>query len=522
MTTAAAGPTAYPATLRGVVDRDWRARFRLTVLVYCGLCTAIISSLGVLLIPTIAHAQHVSLSSAQWVLTVNLLVGAISTPVVGRLADGPRPRRVLIGMLIGVLAGSVLCAVPGSFPQLLVGRALQGLTYGIIPVTITLARRHLPAEQVRRGVGALSVTAATGIGLGYPFTGLIAEHLSYRVAFWVAALFSGSALTLAPLVIPGTAPAESVRRRRDLTGWLLRSAAFGSGAVVPGGLVAVPESPAPGPAGAARFDVVGTFLLALGLGAALLGLSETSDWGWVSAPVLGLLLGAAVVLTAWARWELHTPAPLVRLSLLRHPDVAVANLAALGLGTSMYIGFAAVGQLGQTPRSTGYGLGLSVFVAGCVIMPLSIGSQLASRVAAALAGRVGPRSLLPIGALFVVAANAELALRHGSLVELLVAMMLFGFGIGTTFAAMPGMILGAVPAAEVGSATSFNQVLRTIGGSIGSAITGAVLAMHTSGGLPVDSGYRNTFALSSAISGLLLLALLIERLRGRRENGRTG
>src|SRR6201999_707935 len=178
----------------------------------------------------------------------------------------------------------------------LVGRALQGLTYGIIPVTITLARRHLPAQEGRRGVGALSVTAATGIGLGYPFTGLIAEHLSYRVAFWVAALFAGSALTVVPLLIPSGAPAQTARRRPEVTAWLLRTAAFGSGVVVPGGAVAVPDRPLRAERAAARFDVVGTVLLALGLGSALLGLSQSSDWGWGSAQVLGLLLTAVIVL----------------------------------------------------------------------------------------------------------------------------------------------------------------------------------------------------------------------------------
>ena len=504
--------------LRGRSTSLQRERFRLAVLVYCGLCTSIISSLGVLLIPTIGREQHVSLSSAQWVLTVNLLVGAISTPVMGRAADGRHPRRVLLSMLVGVLVGSVLCAVPGTFPQLLCGRALQGLTYGIIPVTMTLARRHLPADQVRRGVAALSVTAATGLGLGYPFTWIIAEHLDYRVAFWVAAILSGSALLVAPVFIPGNPSQRGARP--DLTGWLLRTAALGSGVVVPGGPVAAPERRVSAPAERSRFDVLGTLLLALGLGSGLLGLSESADWGWTSARVLGLLAVSFVMLVVWALWELHYDSPLVRLDLMRNPDIAVANLAGLGLGTSMYIGFAAVGQLAQTPRSTGYGLGLSVFVAGCVIMPLSIGSQLASRVSAALSSRVGPRTLLPIGALFVAAANMQLALAHGHLAELLIGMSLFGFGIGSTFAAMPGMIIGTVPTAEVGSATSFNQVLRTIGGSIGSAITGAVLAMHLRGGQPVDSGYRNTFALSAVICTVLLIALLLHPLAARRRRHR--
>jgi len=233
-----------------------RPRVLLPALIYCGLCLALISSLGVLLIPTIASAQHVSLASAEWVLTINLLVGAVSTPVLGRIADGPHPRRVLVFMLCSVLAGSLVAATAASMPQLLFGRALQGLCYGIIPITITLARRHLPAHEVGRGVAALSVTAATGLGLGYPFTGIVAEHLDYRVAFWVAAGFSASALCLVPYAIPGSSP----RERRDNTGvvaWLLRSAALGSGVVVPGGPVAAPAPAHPRRRGG-TFDVVGT------------------------------------------------------------------------------------------------------------------------------------------------------------------------------------------------------------------------------------------------------------------------
>jgi len=219
---------ATPALVPRTAEVPLRQRALLPVLIYCGLCLAVISSLGVLLIPTIAHAQHVSLAAAQWMLTLNLLVGAISTPVLGRIADGPHPRRVLIGMLICVLVCSLLAATSSAFPQLLVGRALQGLAYGIIPITITLARRHLPGDRVGPGIAALSVTAATGIGLGYPFTGIVAEHLDYRVAFWVAAGFSASALAMVPWAIPGSAPRE---RRPDVIAWLLRSAAFGSGAV---------------------------------------------------------------------------------------------------------------------------------------------------------------------------------------------------------------------------------------------------------------------------------------------------
>jgi MFS family permease len=266
------------------------------------------------------------------------------------------------------------------------------------------------------------------------------------------------------------------------------------------------------------FDVIGTLLLALGLGSLLVGLSESPEWGWGSAKVLGLLAAAVLVFGCWAWWELRAPAPLVRLDLLRNPEVAVANMAAVGLGVSMFIAFAAVGQLAQTPHSTGYGLGLTVFMAGVVITPLSIGSQIASRVGAVLTRRLGVRPLLMLGAAFVIVASSALALRHDRLWELMAAMTLFGFGIGSTFAAMPTLIISSVPVAEVGSATSFNQVLRTIGGSIGSAITGAVLAMQLKDGFPLDSEYRDTFAISALLCTVLFLALLFDAVRARRRS----
>jgi MFS family permease len=449
-----------------------RARLVLPVLVYCGMCTAVISSLGVLLIPTIAAAQDVSLASAQWILTASLLVGAVATPVLGRCSDGPRRRLVLVAALAVVLAGSVLAATATTFPQLLAGRALQGVTYGIIPVTMSLAREYLPADRVRAGVAALSVTAATGIGLGYPVTGLIAEHLDFRVAFWAAVAFVLPGLLGALVVLPADPPASARLRPTQ------------------------------------RFDAAGALLLAAALSAGLLGLSQSARWGWGSTRILALLVGSAVLFAVWACWELRVPAPLIRLDLLRHGDVLLANVTALGLGIAMFVGFSAISRLAQTPESTGYGLGLSVFVAGCVILPLSIGSQVASRFARVVSARIGDTAMLPMGAVFVTVANAGLIARHERLWELLAAMALFGLGIGTAWASMPALIVAAVPGSEVGSATAFNTVLRTIGGSIGSAVTGAVLALHTgANGLPTDSGYRATFALSAAACGVVLVGL---------------
>ncbi len=458
------------------------SRFLLPTLVYCGLSTAVISSLGVLLIPTIAEAQDVSLPAAQWILTVNLLVGSVATPVLGRLADGGHPRRVLLGTLTAVVVGSVLAATATNFGVLLAGRALQGMTYGIIPVTMTLAREHLPAPRVRHGIAALSVTAATGIGLGYPITGAIAEYLDYRVAFWLAVVIAGTALAVVPFVVPGSD-------------------------------VEVAQRP--------PFDVIGTVLFTAALGAVLLGLSEGSRWGWDSPAVLALFGGSGSAFAVWVWWELRVPAPLIRLDLLRHADVRLAQTAAFGFGMSMYAAFAAVSQLAQIPKSTGYGLGLSAFAAGLVILPLSLASQIASRLSQLLARRVGQHAILPLAALAGVVANVGLIRYHDRTWELLIAMALLGAGLGVAWAAMPTLLLGSVPAGELGSATALNHVLRSAGGAVATAALAALLAASATGGVPGDGGYQATFALSASICAVLGMWLIVRAFQVGIEPGRA-
>jgi MFS family permease len=112
----------------------------------------------------------VSLSTGKWLLTIMLLTGALVTPVMGRLPDGPRQRDVILFALVCVVAGCVLAAVSENFAELILGRGLQGVGLGILPVAMAIARRHLAPEQARRTIATLSVTTAIGVGLGYPVT----------------------------------------------------------------------------------------------------------------------------------------------------------------------------------------------------------------------------------------------------------------------------------------------------------------------------------------------------------------
>ncbi|WP_235734595.1 MFS transporter [Nocardioides alcanivorans] len=456
---------------------DERSRL-VPALIYSALCTAIVSSLGMLLVPSIAADMDVSVSTAQWMLTVNLLVGAIATPVMGRLSDGPHKKRLLLVSLVVILIGSVTAATAPNFTVFLIGRGLQGLTYGIVPMTIALARRYVEPSRVQSSISTLSVTVASGIGIGYPLTGIIAGETSFRLAFWFASIFVLTAIVVVVRVIP--------EGPDDLA----------------------PRIP---------FDFGGAALLGLGLGALLLGIGEGENWGWTSTPTAGVLSAAVVLLAAWVRVEWRSSHPLINLRVLRSPDVLLANGTAIGLGCALYIGLSVGSLVAQAPADTGYGMALPVFWAGFVMLPLSVGSMTANRVVRRLATRISLATLLPVGAALMTVAAALLWMAHTELWELLVGMLLFGFGMGASYAAMPALIARSVAAEELGSSVSFNQVLRTVGSSFGTAISGAILAAHMApSGHATNGGITATFGLGAALCVVVLVALLLNAAQRRR------
>lgn len=457
--------------------RCGRRRALVPVLISLGMLVAVVSSLGAPLVPTIAAEEHVSLTDAQWSLTVTLLVGAVVTPVMGRLGDGPRRRAVILGALAAVLAGCALAALPLGFGWLLAGRALQGLGLGLTPLAIATARDALPPERSRPAVAMLSVTTVAGVGLGYPVTGVIAQSLGLHAGYWFGAGVSAAALVAAALVLPPS-----------------------------------PERAAP------RLDVPGALLLGGALAGLLLALSEAELWGWSSGRLLGLAGISALLLGSWIVHELRTAHPLVDLRLLGSRTVLTADLAALVAGVGMYLLVSLVTRFVQTPRDAGYGFGASVAVTGLVLLPFSLAGAAAGRIVPAPARRAGPALVLPVGFAVSLISVLAFAAARGQLWELFAVMTVAGFGIGWIFALLPGLVVGAVPARETGSAMSFNQVLRYVGYSTGSVLSAAVLQAHTATGrtLPTGDGYGTAALLACGVWLAMIVVTAVLPPRRRR------
>jgi MFS family permease len=444
-----------------------RTRALVPTLVLVGGLVAIVSSLGALLIPSIAQADHVSLSTAQWLLTAALLTGALATPIMGRLADGPRQRDVILVALAVVLVGCVLAAVSNTFIVVVAGRALQGFGLGLLPVTMAIARRHLSVEKAGRTIATLSITVAVGGGLGYPLTGLITQVVNFHAAFWFGAITVGLALAGAAVILP-------------------------------------PRSTAP----ARRFDTPGAVTLSLAVVGLLVVLSEGGHWGWTSATSLSIMAASLVALVVWVCLELRTDDPLVELRQVRNRSVLTADISGFLICVAMYLFLPILIEFVQVPTLEGYGFGASLIVSSLVFLPLSVTTFVASRFLGPYERRFGTRSMIPFGSVIFAASTLFFALEHGSLWEAFAASGLAGLGVGLTFAAMPGFIVRAVPRSETGSATGFYQVLRNIGLSTGSALGAAILVAFTHPGhtFPTVGGFHTALLVAS---GLCLVTAVI-------------
>ncbi len=249
----------------------------------------------------------------------------------------------------------------------------------------------------------------------------------------------------------------------------------------------------------------------------------------VGAPItLGLFGVGAVGLAAWGLVELRVAEPLVDLRLAALRPVLCANIVGVLVGMGMYIGMSLINRLVQTPTGTGYGFGASLVLTGLLLMPLSLGSLASQPLARWVSLRYGLRSALAAGALVMAFTLISLGLSHGHVWEIAVVTGLLGVGVGGTFALMPALIVASVPARRTGSAMSLNQVVRTAGGTFGSALAITLLTAHTATGapFPTDAGYELAFIVGGVLSavGAAVVVLVLPRGRGweRRAPGVPG
>jgi MFS family permease len=450
-----------------------------TVLASCGLVASFMQTLVIPLIPSLPSILHSDAADASWVITVTLLAAAVIMPVSGRLGDLYGKRPIMLASLVLLVAGLCVSALAGSLVPMVVGRGLQGCAMGVIPLGISIMRDILPAERVGSAIAMMSATLGVGGAIGLPVSALIAQTSSWRVLFWLAACLGAVCLVLLWAVVPDS----SVRA----TG---------------------------------RFDGLGALGLAAGLVCLLLAVTKGGAWGWGSATTLGLLAAGAVVLVLWGVHQLRVRYPLVDLRVSARRPVLFTNLASVLIGISMFSASLVLPQLLQAPAITGYGLGQSMLAAGLWMAPGGLVMMALSPVSAGMSRRYGPRTSLLVGALVVAVGYLVSTVLLHNAVEIMVAGIVVSAGVGIAYAAMPALIMGAVPLRETASANGLNSLMRSVGTSISSAVMATLLAhmTFTVGPLTVPSltGFRVAFLIAAGTAfAAALVTLLVPRVRDR-------
>ena len=433
-----------------------------------GLAYAVLQSLVAPALSTIGRELHASTADTSWVITAYLLSASVLTPILGRLGDMVGKRRVLIGVLAALGAGTLLAALAPNLIVLIVARALQGAAGAILPLSIGIVRDELPRERVSVTVGMLSAIFGVGAGVGIVAAGPIVEHLSWHWLFWL------------PLVLVVIA---------------LLGAVFG-----------MKESPVRTPG---RLDVLGAAILSVSLVTLLLAISKGQAWGWGDPKTVTLLLAGALALSVFVVVESRVREPLIDMRLMKIRGVWATDLVALILGFAMFGTFLLVPTLLQLPAATGYGFGKSVAQAGLFLLPTVAMMVVFGPLAGLLDRRFGPKVPMFLGTVAVVLAFALPALAHGAIWQVLLSGLLTGAGIGLAFAAMSNAIIESVPAAQTGEASSVNTIARTIGSSIGTAVVAAVITSHTTAqGLPTDAAFTSGFWVCAGVAVLAVVASL--------------
>ncbi|MCT1712435.1 MFS transporter permease [Dietzia sp. HMSC21D01] len=426
----------------------------IAVLAFAGIVMSLSQTLVIPLLGMLPAILNTSAVNASWVVTITLLAGAVAGPVMGRLGDLYPKKYVLIGCTAVMVVGSVLCALAGSLWPMLIGRALQGVGIGVIPIGIATIREVLPAGRLAPAISLMSSSLGVGGALGLPAAAALAQYGSWQWMFW-----GSGALGVAIMALMAV------------------------------GLRVMPAAKPDG-----TLDLVGALGLATALICLLLAVSKGADWGWGSPLTLGLLAAAAVALPAWALWVLRHPSPIVNLRVAARRPVLMTNIASVTVGMGLYAQLLIMPQILQLPAATGHGLGQSMVAMGLWSAPGGLAMMAVSPLSGRLISTRGPKITLILGSLVIAVGYASGLFLMGSTWGVMIVGIIVSGGVGLAYGAMPALIMASVPTSEMGSANSVNTLMRSIGTTTSAAVLGVLLTQmsYDFEGLfvPTETGFR--------------------------------
>jgi EmrB/QacA subfamily drug resistance transporter len=404
--------------------------------IWVALLVAILSSTIVSnALPTILAELKGTQTQYTWVITAMLLASTASTPLWGKLADLFDKKKLLQGSIVLFVVGSVLSGLSQNMEQLIAFRVVQGLGMGGVQALgqVVVGALLSPRERGRySGYTGMVISAGT---VGGPLVGgFLVDWPGWRWCFFVC-------VPLALGVLAKTLKLPTVRK--DV-----------------------------------KIDYAGAFLITGGVSLVLMWVSFAGkDFAWISKESALFVGGALLAIIGAYFVERRASAPVIPLHLFRNRTVVLAMLGGVAVGTAMFGASVFMGQYFQIAR------GFSPTKAGLLTVPLVLGLSISSTVSGQLIARSGKwKSYLVWGAFSLVAGLALLGtIDHRTNLVLMGAYLaLVGVGVGLTMQNLVLAVQNGVGMADLGAASSTATFLRSLGGTAGVSVLGAVLAAHVS------------------------------------------
>ena len=384
-------------------------------------------------LPTLVRDLHASTTELQWIVDAYVLVFAGLVLVGGSLADRVGRKRTLLAGLVAFAAGSTWAAFSGSVGMLIAARASMGIGGALImPSTLAIITDMFADRRERqRAFGLWAGTSGAGIALGPIVGGLLLAHFWWGSVFLINVPIAALGFALTVRLVPDS---------RD------------------------PSAQAP--------DVVGSLLSITGLGLLLWAIIEAPVHGWSSALVICSGVAGVVTLTAFALWEASSSHPMLNLRFFRSRSFSVA-IVSVGL-----VMFGLFGTLFVFTQYMQFDLGYTPLQAGIRILPAAGAIAVCAPLSTLLARALNAKVITVAGLLVIAAGMWQLS---GTTVATTYAqtvpgIVMLGIGAGVVIPAAIGSVMGSLPLEHAGVGSATNGALQQVGGSLGVAIIGSLLA----------------------------------------------
>ncbi len=383
-------------------------------------------------LPSFVRELHATPSQLQWISDGYTLVFASMLLTAGTLGDKYGRRGALLFGLVIFGLGSLGGALVGSASALIATRAVQGFGGAfIMPATLSILTNVFPDAERGRAIGIWSGVSGLGVAIGPLVGGYLLDH------FWWGSVFLVNLPVIAVAIV----------------------------AVI----AIVPSSKDPN---AKPIDVLGTLLSIGALTGLLFGIIEGPSEGWTAPGVLIGFIGGAAMLVAFILWELHTPDPMLDVSFFKNPRFSAASIAVT------FVFFALFGSIFFLSQYIQFVLGYSPLQAGAALIPVAVALMVSAPTSSFLVARFGTKAIVTIGLLVVASSLALLSAATTTSGYPLIALVLvlLGLGMGLAMAPATDSIMGSLPREKAGVGSAVNDTTREVGGALGVAILGSILA----------------------------------------------